>query len=57
MKALFIIDWICDYINTPKMEVTAGQEVLFYLALSIIFIAIVALISISWKVIEWIKNR
>lgn len=57
MRALFLIDWIVDYINTPRMEITAGQEVLFYFALSIIFVGVVALISIIWKVINWINER
>lgn len=57
MKALFIIDWIVDYISTPKMEVTPGQEFLYYLALSIIFVLSVVVCSVILKVIKWIKNK
>lgn len=56
-KAFFLIDWIVDYINTPKMEVSAGQEILCYTALSIIFLAIVGIVCVAWGMINWIKNR
>ena len=29
-------DWISDYINTPKIQQTESQEILFYFALLII---------------------
>lgn len=43
MIRFFIIDWILDYVNTPKYEMTAGTEALFYAALLIIFAAIMEL--------------
>ena len=44
LMRFFIIDWIVDYINTPKYEMTVGCELLFYAALMIIFAAIMALV-------------
>lgn len=43
MIKFFIIDWILDYINTPKYEMTVGTEVLFYAALIIIFAVIMGI--------------
>ena len=40
MLSIFFIDWIVDYINTPQIEITAGQEALFYAAIAIIFLII-----------------
>lgn len=57
MKAFFLFDWIEDYINTPKIEVTAGQEILFYLALAIIFLIVIGVICSVWAVINWIRRR
>lgn len=50
----FLIEWITDYINTPNIQQTPQQEILFYTALAIwaavlltIYVIIVNLIS--WK--------
>lgn len=56
MKAFFLFDWIEDYINTPQIQVTTGQEILFYLALSIIFLIVIGVICSVWGVINWIKR-
>lgn len=52
--AFFLIEWITDYINTPKIEQTPQQEILFYAALAIwltVLLTIYAIIAnlISWK--------
>ena len=56
-RALFLFDWIEDYINTPQIELTAGQEILFYLALSIIFLIVIGVVCLVWAIINWIKAR
>ena len=53
MIRFFIIDWILDYINTPKYEMTVGTEVLFYAALLIIFAVIIGIIFL----IDFIYNK
>ena len=50
----FLIDWITDYINTPNIEQTPQQEILFYTALAIwsaVLLTIYVFIAnlISWK--------
>lgn len=57
MLVLFLFDWIEDYINTPQLEITAGQEILYYLALAIIFVIVLSVICLVWTAINWIKER
>ena len=57
MRAFFLFDWIEDYINTPQIDLTAGQEILFYLALAIIFLIVLGVICSVWTVINWIKGH
>ena len=52
----FIIDWIVDYINTPKYEMTIGCEILFYAALAIIFGVILGVIFIGAMIKEKMKK-
>ena len=53
MIRFFIIDWILDYVNTPKYEMTVGTESLFYAALLIIFALIMGIIFL----IDFIYNK
>lgn len=52
----FIIDWIVDYVNTPKYEMTIGREILFYAALAIIFEAVLGVIFIGAMIKEKMKK-
>ena len=52
----FVIDWIVDYIETPKIQQTPGQEVLFYAALAIIFGAVLGVIFIGAMIKEKMKK-
>lgn len=54
--SIFFIDWIVDYINTPKYELTAGQESLFYIALLIICAVIFAIVDIALIIYNKIKR-
>lgn len=61
MYIFFLWDWINDYINTPKIQQTESQEILFYFALLIICgiaFSIVCLIAwISVKIDEHRNNK
>ena len=52
----FIIDWIIDYIETPQIQQTPGQEVLFYAALAIIFGIVLGAIFIGALIYEKLKK-
>lgn len=52
----FVIDWIVDYFNTPKYEMTLRCEVLFYAALAIIFGAVLGIIFIGAMIKEKMKK-
>lgn len=53
---LFLLDWIIDYIETPKIQQTPGQEVLFYAALAIIFGIVLGVIFIGALIYEKLKK-
>ena len=53
---LFLIDWIMDYIETPQIQQTPGQEVLFYAALAIIFGVVLGIIFVGALVYEKMKK-
>ena len=56
LMRFFIIDWIVDYINTPKYEMTIGCEILFYAALAIIFGSVLGVIFIGALIKEKMKK-
>ena len=56
LMRFFIIDWIVDYINTPKYEMTIGCEILFYAALAIIFGVVLGVIFIGALIKEKMKK-
>ena len=57
MLRLFIIDWLSDYINTPKIQMTTSIEVLGILAIGIIAFAILAAIVCVWLLIDFVKGK
>lgn len=52
----FIIDWIMDYIETPQIQQTPEQEILFYAALAIIFGIVLGVIFIGAIIKEKMKK-
>lgn len=56
LMRFFIIDWIVDYINTPKYEMTNGCEILFYAALAIIFGSVLGVIFIGAMIKKKMKK-
>ena len=57
MLALFLIDWIVDYINTPEIQQTPAMCVLFYAALLIWSALIITVVTLIWALVDWIKGR
>lgn len=57
MMRLFIIEWLLDYINTPKIEMSLGTELLGILAMGIIAFAVLGLITGVWLIIDFIRSK
>lgn len=57
MLALFLIDWIVDYINTPELQQTPMQGILFVLAIGIFVFSILGLCILIYLVYDYIKGR
>ena len=55
MLSFFLFDWISDYINTPKYEMTVQTEVLGIIACGIVAFALLALCIIIYNIVEWFK--
>lgn len=51
--AFFLIEWITDYINTPKIEQTPKQGILFYTAIAIWSIVLLTIHVIIANLISW----
>lgn len=56
MFRLFLFDWIETYLNTPQIEMTADIEILFYLALSIIFAVVAGVVCAGLWIYSKIKK-
>lgn len=56
MFRLFLIDWIETYLNTPQIEMTADIEILYYLALSIIFAIVAGVVGAGLWIYHKIKK-
>lgn len=54
---LFLIDWLCDYINTPKYDMTLSIELLGILAIGIIAFAILGIVTGLILIIDYFKKR
>lgn len=57
MLRLFIIQWLLDYINTPKIEMTLSTELLGILAIGIIAFAILGIVTAFILIINYFKER
>ena len=57
MLRLFIIQWLLDYINTPKIEMSLGTELLGILAMGIIAFAVLGLIIGVWLLVNFVKGK
>lgn len=51
---MFLIDWIYDYMNTPAYDMTAEIQALYYAAMAIIFVGVVALVAVIALIIKMI---
>lgn len=57
MLRLFIIEWLIDYIDTSKYDMTISIELLGILAMGIIAFAILGLIVVVWLLIDFVKGK
>lgn len=57
MLRFFIIDWILTYLNTPELQRTPADEVLFYTALCIITIVLLGLYVAIALTVDHFKKR
>lgn len=57
MLLTFIFDWITDYMNTPEIQLTLSQRILFTLALVIIGLGITAICAVITEIAIKIKDR
>lgn len=55
MLRFFIFDWVYEYLNTPKYEMTTQTELLGIIAGGIIAFALLALCYIICKIVGWFK--
>lgn len=57
MLRFFIVDWILTYLNTPELQRTPADEVLFYAALCIITIVLLGLYVAIALTLDHFKKR
>jgi hypothetical protein len=57
MLRLFIIQWLLDYINTPKIEMSLSTELLGILSIGIIAFLILGAGTGIAILIDYFKNR
>ena len=55
LLSFFLFDWISDYINTPKYEMTTQTELLGIIAGGIVAFVLIALCVIICKIVGWFK--
>lgn len=54
---LFLIDWLCDYINTSKYDMTISIELLGILSIGIIAFLILGAITSIVLLIDYFKKK
>jgi len=52
MSDMFIIEWLTDYMSTPKMDMTPEIEMLGLLAIGIISFGIIGVIWLVGLIVE-----
>lgn len=57
MLRLFIIDWLCDYLNTSKYDMTITIELLGILSIGIISFLILGAITGVILIINYFKEK
>lgn len=57
MLRLFIIQWLLDYINTPKIEMSLATELLGILSIGIIAFAVLGIVTAFILIINYFKER
>ena len=54
---MFIIEWINNYINTPKQELTAADEAMCSLAVLIILAGMIVIGIVATAIAGFVKER
>lgn len=54
---LFLLDWLSDYINTSKYDMTLSIELLGLLAIGIIAFAILGIVTGLILIIDYFKKK
>lgn len=57
MLRLFIIDWLSDYINTSRYDMTISIELLGILSMGIIAFLLLGLIVGVWLLVDFVKGK
>ena len=57
LMRLFLIDWLCDYINTSKYDMTLSIELLGILAIGIIAFLILGAVTAIILLIDYFKRK
>lgn len=57
LMRLFLIDWLCDYINTSKYDMTLSIELLGILAIGIIAFAALGAVTAIVLLINYFKEK
>lgn len=57
LMRLFLIDWLCDYINTSKYDMTLSIELLGILAIGIIAFLILSIVTAIILLINYFKEK
>ena len=57
MLRLFIIDWLCNYLNTSKYDMTISIELLGILSIGIISFLILGAITGLILIINYFKEK
>lgn len=46
---MIIFEWISNYMNTPKIELSAEDEIMFYIAIAIISLVVIgAMVAVTY---------
>lgn len=57
LMRLFLIDWLCDYINTSKYDMTISIELLGILSIGIIAFLILGAVTAIILLINYFKEK
>lgn len=57
LLSFFLFDWLSDYINTSKYDMTLSIELLGILAVGIIAFAVLGIVTTVVLIIDYFKKR